>query len=209
MSAAGSVTYWIGRLKAGDHDKPSRRLWDAYAAPVVRVALARLAGLPRLRSEAEDVALSALDSFFRRAAAGRFPRLDDRHDLWAVLLTLTCRKAARLVRRASGGPQVYRFTDLQSKEAGRDDPPVEAAAPDPDPVAAAAVADGVARLLGVLSGELRTVALLALAGHTNREIGARLDLSEGSIGRKLRLIRETWRAEFSDEVPGDKGAGSV
>jgi DNA-directed RNA polymerase specialized sigma24 family protein len=202
MSAAGSVTYWIGRLKAGDRDEASRRLWDAYASRVVRVALARLAGLPRLRSDAEDVALSALDSFFRRAAAGRFPRLDDRHDLWAVLLTLTCRKAARLVRRATAGPQVYPFTDLQKDEGGRWDPGAEEAAPDPDPAEAAAVADGVARLLGVLTGELRTVALLALEGYTNREIGARLDLSEGSIGRKLRLIRETWRAEFPDEVPG-------
>jgi DNA-directed RNA polymerase specialized sigma24 family protein len=202
MSSPGSVTYWIGRLKAGDRDEASRRLWDAYASRVVRVALARLAGLPRLRTDAEDVALSAFDSFFRRAAAGRFPRLDDRQDLWALLLTLTCRKAARLVQRAAGRPQIYPFTDLQKEEEDNRDNPAEAVvAPDSDPAEAAAVADEVARLLRVLSGELRTVALLALEGYSNREIGERVDLCEGSIGRKLRLIRETWRAEIPDELP--------
>jgi DNA-directed RNA polymerase specialized sigma24 family protein len=205
MSSVGSVTYWIGRLKAGERDEASRRLWDAYASRVVRVALARLAGLPRLRSDAEDVALSAFDSFLRRAAAGRFPHLDDRQDLWALLLTLTCRKAARLARRAVRRPQVYPFSNLQSNEReARELAAEEAVAADPDPAEAAAVADEVARLLGVLSAQLRTVALLALDGWSNREIGERLDLSEGSIGRKLRLIRQTWRAEFPDEVPSEE-----
>jgi DNA-directed RNA polymerase specialized sigma24 family protein len=204
MSSNTSVTYWIGRLKAGDRDEASRRLWDAYASRVARVALARLAGLPRLRTDAEDVALSALDSFFRRAAAGRFPQLDDRQDLWALLLTLTCRKAARLVRRAAG-QRIYSFSDLPDDDQQFPYNPAElAAASEPDPAEAAAVADGVARLLGVLGGQLRTVAVLALEGYTNREIGDRLDLSEGSIGRKLRLIRQTWRAEFPEDMPRDE-----
>jgi DNA-directed RNA polymerase specialized sigma24 family protein len=207
MSSPGSVTYWIGRLKAGDHEEASRRLWDAYAPRLVRVAQARLAGLPRLRTDAEDVALSALDSFLRRAAAGRFPRLDDRQDLWALLLTLTCRKAARLVRRAAGGPgrpPIHPFTDLENDQQRRSSPLEEAIAADPDPAEAAALADEVARLLGMLSDQLRTVAVMALEGYTNREIGERLDLCEGSIGRKLRLIRATWRAEFPEQPALDE-----
>src|SRR5262249_32841906 len=161
-----------------DRDEASQRLWDAYASRVARVAQARLAALPRLRTDAEDVALSAFDSFLRRAAAGRFPRLDDRQDLWALLLTLTCRKAAPLVQRRAAGParrQVSPFADLKRNKDKGPRPAEEAVARDPDPAEAAAVADEVARLLGVLSEQLRTVALLALEGYSNREIGERLD----------------------------------
>ncbi len=204
MSSQSSVVYWIGRLKAGDRDEATQRLCQAFFSKVIAVARARLAAVPRLRSDAEDVAQSALDSFFRRAAAGKFPRLDDQNDLWALLLTITCRKAARLARReaASDRPTVQTFSELERD--ARDEHGTLAErieAPDPDPAEAAAVADGVARLLGVLSEGLREVALLSLDGHTNAEIGTRVGLSAGSITRKLRLIRETWRAEFPDLVP--------
>lgn len=39
------------------------------------------------------------------------------------------------------------------------------------------------------------VALLRLEGVENREIAERLEISVSSVERKLRLIREAWRAE--------------
>src|SRR5579871_3907334 len=74
MSSPSSVAYWIGRLKAGDQDEAAQRLCRAFFSKVLAVARARLAAIPRLRTDAEDVAQSALDSFFRRAAAGKFPQ---------------------------------------------------------------------------------------------------------------------------------------
>jgi len=44
------------------------------------------------------VALSAFDSFCRGAEKGRFPRLEDRDDLWQLLFMITTRKAADLVQ---------------------------------------------------------------------------------------------------------------
>jgi len=44
------------------------------------------------------VALGVFDSFCRGAEQGRFPKLDDRHDLWRLLVLLTAGKVARLVR---------------------------------------------------------------------------------------------------------------
>ncbi len=41
----------------------------------------------------EDVAVSALRSFYSGVAAGRFPQLEDRHNLWALLAKITACKA--------------------------------------------------------------------------------------------------------------------
>ena len=97
MSSAGSVTHWISRLKAGDH-AAAQPLWEAYFRRLVDLARARLRGAPRRAADEEDVALSALDSFCRRAGEGRYPHLADRDDLWRLLVVITARKAVALVR---------------------------------------------------------------------------------------------------------------
>src|SRR5437868_6100048 len=105
----GSVTRWIGGLKEGDPEA-ARRLWQRYFDDLVRLARARLRDAPRGAADEEDAALSAFDSLCRGAAAVRFPRLDDREDLWRVLVTITARKAADLIqherRRKRGGGRV-------------------------------------------------------------------------------------------------------
>src|SRR3954463_10034145 len=105
----GSVTLWIDDLKGGDPDA-AQRLWDRYFMTLVRLARARLRAAHRGAEDEEDVALSAFDSFCAAAARpsppppppappGRFPRLDDRDDLWKVLVTITRRKAADQLER--------------------------------------------------------------------------------------------------------------
>src|SRR5262249_36398416 len=54
---------------------------------------------PRRAADEEDVALSALASFCRGAEQGRFPRLEDRDDLWALLVVIAARKAVDLRQR--------------------------------------------------------------------------------------------------------------
>ena len=111
----GSVTHWIGALKAGD-DEAAQRLWERYFDELVRLARAKLGGLPRGEADEEDAALSAFHSFCQGAVQGRFPRLDDRHDLWALLVTITVRKvldqAERLNRKKRGGGRVRGESDV-------------------------------------------------------------------------------------------------
>src|SRR5215212_4533354 len=95
MSSTGDVTRWLRRLRAGDRDV-IQGLWERYFRQVVALARRRLEGVPRRAADEEDVALSAFDSFCRAAEQGRFPRLEDRGDLWQVLAMLTKRKAADL-----------------------------------------------------------------------------------------------------------------
>ena len=54
------------------------QLWRRYYSRLARLAAHRLRELPALRDQAEDVALSAFDSFCRGAEQGRFPDLFDR-----------------------------------------------------------------------------------------------------------------------------------
>src|SRR5271166_2747809 len=97
MESPGSVTLWIDQLKAGAREA-AQPLWDRYFHQLVQRIRRRLAaGSPRGADE-EDVALSAFKSFYRAAENGRFPQLNDRDDLWQLLLVLTDRKTCDLMQ---------------------------------------------------------------------------------------------------------------
>ena len=95
-----SVSLWIDQLKAGDRDA-TEKLWERYFRRLMGLARKRLENRPRLGADAEDVALSAFDSFFRGAEAGKFPKLQNRDDLWHLLVKITARKSQRLIRDES------------------------------------------------------------------------------------------------------------
>jgi DNA-directed RNA polymerase specialized sigma24 family protein len=69
---------------------------------------------------------------------------------------------------------------------------------DPDPAEAAALAEGAEELLGALdSEELRQIALLALEGWTNAEIGTAIGKSVAAVEPNRRLIRDIWAVRGS------------
>src|SRR5262245_44415949 len=113
--ATGSVTHWVRTLRAGD-PRAAEALWRRYFEGLIRLARARLRGAPCAAADGEDAALNAFDSFCPGAAAGRYPRLDDRDDLWRLLVVLTERKAVDQARRERrqkrGGGKVLGTSDL-------------------------------------------------------------------------------------------------
>jgi DNA-directed RNA polymerase specialized sigma24 family protein len=186
MSEDGSVSRWLGRLKGGDHDA-AQKLWQRYFRSLVALARSRLDHAARRVADEEDVALAAFASFCAGVERGRFPKLDDRHDLWRILVLLTERKAARLRRyhgqqKRDGG---------QVEEADLD----EVIGREPTPEFAAEVADECRRLLACLEADLEAVARAKMEGYTNEEIARRLDCSPRTVERKLELIRDRWQAE--------------
>ena len=147
-------------------------------------------------ADEEDVALSAFESFYRRAEQGRFPRLEDRDDLWQLLFVLTVRKAVNLVkyqgRKSRGGGRVQSLADLDV--AGAD----AILGAEPSPEMAAHLTEECQRLLARLPDEsLRNVALWKMDGYTNQEIADKLGCVPHTVERKLRSIRNVW----SDEAP--------
>jgi DNA-directed RNA polymerase specialized sigma24 family protein len=196
MNAGNAVTQWISALKQGDQSA-ARGLWDAYFRRLVGLARARLRDAPRRIADEEDVALSAFDSFCRGARAGRFSRLDDRDDLWQVLVMITVRKAIDLRnyegRQSRGMGRVQSLTEL-SREAlesvGGDGPTAELAAQ---------LAEEYQRLMEQLGDPtLQSVATWKLEGYTNDEIAVRLGCVTKTVERKLARIRSRWTREMAN-----------
>jgi RNA polymerase sigma factor (sigma-70 family) len=187
-----SVTTWLGRLQEGDPDA-AQKLWQRYHRDLVRLAYRKLRDAPRRVADEEDVVLDAFASFCKGVQENRFPQLGDRNNLWALLLTLTERRATQLRRR-----------HLAQKRGGAAEPaelPLDRlVAPEPTPEFAALMAEQCERLLRVLDDRsLRQIAIWKMEGYTNAEIAARLGRVEVTVSRQLRLIRGLWQKELGDE----------
>ena len=194
MRSSGSITHWIGQLKAGEPDA-AQKLWEGYFQKMVELARHKLQGMPRRAADEEDVALSAFNSFCLGAGRGRFPQLGDRNSLWPLLVAITANKAVDLLRherrlKRGGSP---------AAEAGRATPQAEldqVLGREPTPEFALQVAEECQRLLDRLGDEgLRSVALWKMEGYTVEEIAARLGCVPRTVERKLRAIRELWGEE--------------
>jgi DNA-directed RNA polymerase specialized sigma24 family protein len=193
MASDGTVTCWIDALKDGDREA-AQPLWETYFQRLVALARSHLRGTPRRAADEEDVALSAFDSLCRAVEQGRFPRLEDRDDLWQVLYVITVRKACDLAqhegRARRGGGKVQDLGDLVAEGA------IAVAAREPDPELAAQVAEECRRLLARLNNDtLRSVALWKMEGYTNEEIAAKLGCVRYTVDRKLKAIRDIWSSE--------------
>jgi DNA-directed RNA polymerase specialized sigma24 family protein len=199
MDGEGSVTCWIAKMTAGEQTA-QQRLWQRYYHRLVRLAEARLRAAPRtVPADGEDVALDALNSVFLGAREGRFPLLSNRDDLWSLLVLITRRKAANLVRHENaqkrGGGKVRLASALPAAE---EDGPLfgEVIGSEPDPAFAAAVSEQCVRLLAQLDdATLRDVAVWKMQGYTNREIAEKLGRAVSNVERKLAIIRKTWATE--------------
>ncbi len=188
MSSEGSVSRWLVGLKAGDA-AAAQQLWERYFRRLVGLARLKLQGAPRRAANEEDVALSAFASFCQGVERGRFPQLDDRDNLWRLLVVLTARKAWRLLRREG---QQKRGGGADFGEAELDG----IVGPEPTPEFAAEVADEYRRLLAALAdAELESVALWKMEGYTNAEIAGRLGCAPRTVERKLQVIRAVWEEE--------------
>jgi DNA-directed RNA polymerase specialized sigma24 family protein len=196
----GSVTGWIRDLRGDAAAAASRALWGRYFEWLAALARSRLGPGPRGATDAEDVALSVFDSFFRGVVSGRFPDLDDREGLWRLLVTITNRKALNRrrdeARQKRGGGKVIDEAALLGPRAEEDELLAQVVGDEPTPKEAASVTEEYRRLFGMLSDEsLRVVALLKLEGHSNEEIARSLDCGLRTVERKLELIRKRWAPE--------------
>jgi DNA-directed RNA polymerase specialized sigma24 family protein len=198
----GSVTRWIGDLRAGEPEA-AQALWTRYFDRLVRLARKRLASRTDGAEDEEDAALSAFDSFCAGLARGRFNELVDRDDLWKLLVVITARKAAAQVDRHRALKRGGSWTRLdaghgpsgESSHAG-DNFLAQVMAQEPTPEFAAMVAEETRLLLGRLGNDqLRQIALDRMEGYTSDEIADRLGCARRTVARRLDLIRQIWSDE--------------
>jgi RNA polymerase sigma factor (sigma-70 family) len=198
MTDGGSVTLLLRQLQAGDQEA-ARPLWERYFSHLVALARKKLHATPRRAADEDDLAQVVFESFFRGMQRGRFPRLDDRHGLWNLLVTITERKAINLQvherrqKRAAGRLQ----EQADASESARSG--ALGAIPDsePTPDFAAQVAEECQRLLRLLGDErLRSIAIWKMEGDTTEEIAAKLACAPRTVERKLQIIRSLWAMEI-------------
>jgi RNA polymerase sigma factor (sigma-70 family) len=200
MSSEGSVTRWVVALKEGDA-AAAQPLWERYHRQLVTLARQKLCPARRRAADEEDVVQNAFHSFFRGVSAGRFPQLNDRDNLWRLLVVITARKAldqlAHDHRKRRGGGTVQGESGIFPGAADWDAAAIEKIVGDePTPDFAAQVAEEYHRLLDLLGDEsLCQVAVSKMEGLTNDEIAERLDCSLRTVARELETIRIIWSEE--------------
>lgn len=191
MSSSGSVSRWVTALKGGDA-AAAQPLWERYHRQLVTLARRKLRSDRRAADE-EDVVQSAFHSFFRGVAGGRFPQLDDRDNLWRLLVVITARKALDQLARENSKKRGGGTSRGESRIDSGDDAIEQVIGDEPTPEFAAQVAEEYQRLLDRLPDEgLRQVAVWKMDGLTNDEIAGRLECSKRTVARKLDTIRIIW-----------------
>ena len=192
------ITNWIAEAKNSD-PQGAERIWDRYFEQLVAFARRKLTALPRRAVDEEDVALSAMDSYFQGLKQGRFqPR--DRDELWKLLATITVRKATRELRRhyaAKRGGGGVRGESVFSAAPESEQPGInEVMAADQMANMSQQLTATCREMLEKLPEDsLRELAQLRMAGFSNTEISEKLNVSPATTKRRLAKIREIWSAD--------------
>jgi DNA-directed RNA polymerase specialized sigma24 family protein len=204
MADKQSVTGWLAGLKASD-EEAAQALWRRYFDKLVALARRRLVESPRRVADEQDVALSVFKSLCQGAEHGQFDRLQDREELWRLLVTITVRKADQQIRwhlrqkRGGGnvrGDSVFLKQEPEATSEGFDLVP----GPEPTPEFLAQLNEEHTRLLNLLPDDtLRRIATWKMEGRSTVEMSAELGVTTRSIERKLQRIRAAWKSELARE----------
>lgn len=200
-----SVTLFIRKLQEGD-EHAATPIWNHFFTRLVSLASGRLNAHVKRVTDGEDIAISAFASCCRGIVDGRFPELQSRDNLWAVLMQIAEYKAsnanrdAHVQKRGGGkvrGESVFLKTADLTGQGLNGLPGCE-----PTPEFAAIVAEEYAVRLQGLDDQQAQVANLKLEGYRNREIAEKLGCSLAKVERKLKLIRASWTQQPEDQPPG-------
>ena len=204
MDERGSVTQWIADLEDGNTDVAQQEIWKRYFRRLVGLARAKLGDAPRRAIDEEDVAVSALNSFFTGIGDGEFPLLKDRGNLWPLLAKITARKAINQrqhqLAAKRGGGQVKGESIFARPGNDKTRALAELIADDLTPEFLGTLHEEFQRLMDSLPDEqLQEIVRMKLAGHSNREIAESLNVVERTAERKLQLIRAYWTEASESE----------
>ena len=199
-----SVTLWIQDLKAGRNESVEK-LWERYFSRLVNLARKKLGNAEKRVSDEEDLAITVFQALCDGAANGRFEGLENRDDLWLLLIAITGNKAVDQVRRQTsqkrGSGEVRGNSIFQRQNSADDEASFEQLlGADPTPELLVSIDEEYSRLFGLLQDDVqRQIVRHKLSGYRNKEIAEKVGISLRSVERKLEVIRDAWAQEFDDD----------
>ena len=195
----------LDEIKYHDEDAIAA-LWQQWYPALTRFAEKRLAalGVQQRAFNGEDVAASALVSFFRAVQQDRFPKLDSEDGLFRLLRSITLRKV--IDRKRHGQSLKAGSGDVRGESAfgsnadsvtGLGIDAVQGESPSPEWIAM--MEEECQGLFALLPDtELQSIACLRLEGNSNTEIAAMIGKSVATVERRLREIRECWTTSIEN-----------
>lgn len=186
----GSITQWLQRLHSGEADA-AKEIWNRYYPRVVRLAALQLIKSDDRSIDEEDVAQSTFRTVYLAVMNGKYPDIEDRRDLWRLLLVSTLNRVRRHHRDSHTLKRSV--NELVTQDQSRRRLIMEISGPD----AQAEMADLIETLFRRLdqedpTGELRQIALLKLEEHSASAIARRLKRRKNHVLQRVRLIRILW-----------------
>jgi RNA polymerase sigma-70 factor, ECF subfamily len=183
----------VGSLVTADRE--FEREFEARLADSSKLAFRVACSVLRQREDAEDVAQEAFAKAYRS-----FNQLRDRTRFRAWLVRMTWRMALDR-QRANRRRSVRELPVADPVEAG-----LQARLDTADVIDARERAEHLWNAIAALPEKLRLVVVLAgIEGHDMREVGALLEVPEGTVKSRMFLARKQLKERLSWMVTGTKG----
>ena len=197
-SSDGSITKAVAGLQVSD-EAAAQLIWDRFFSRLCQFAETRIYRRNKRHLEADDIAASAFMALVEGVREKRFEKVRNRDELWQMLILIAARKTINaqkhIDRDRRGGGNVQGDSAFGDSGIGS---VVDFVNRDLDPQVGAQLQELSENLLAQLpSDELRKIALMRMAGHSNAEIAETLQCTTRTVERKLNLIRRLW----SDSMP--------
>ena len=191
---------WLGNLADGRADAVEE-FWDKYGEALQRVAERQIASWLRKRVDPEDVVQSACRTFFRRAGQGDFS-LDNKDDLWKLLLTITLNKVRMQAR----------FHSRNRRNVSKEQAMPEAASLQPaewdNAIESIELKDMLDNAFADYDEEKKQLLDMWLEGRTQNEIAKEIGCSERTVRRIQDRIRTDLK-KYLEDLEGNSSQDSI
>lgn len=195
---ASGVTTWISRFRRGDSAAASRLL-SFYEDRISRYVRRKLQRVPQRLKDESDIKLETWLACLSLLRTGKQAEREcNRKGLWALLKLSASHRVVDYVRLLQRkGEVIGRQTAFPviAGDVDFDQMPERAPSAETELI----MAEEIQVFVDRLDEDLRATARLKLEGLTVPAIAGQLATSRSSIERRLRLIRDLWKENTSDD----------
>ncbi|MDR0703712.1 MAG: hypothetical protein LBF88_01860 [Planctomycetaceae bacterium] len=181
------------------------QFWNLHFDRLTSLARRKMTQVNKRVSDEEDIAISAIHSFYTGLAEQRFHSIQGNNELWKILATIVCRKISKQQRdqftqKRGGGHVRGESIFVAGPVAGNDESKQtgfgNVAGNTSTPYFEVEFLDTCEKLYNILDDEtMRNIARLIMEGFTIDEIADELGCVRRTVERKLKKIREIWQQQ--------------